>query len=100
MSMKTKISYPAQAVALFALLFTMAQTQGQDYVSTVTNTPNLLGYWQFDPVFQTNSCVNGYTGTLHGKAQIGPPGSGCPLAQDPPAQALLLDGVNSYLTTS
>lgn len=71
-----------------------------DYISLVTNTPNLLGYWRFDPVFQTNSCVNGYTGMLQGNAQIGPPGSGYPLPDDLTNQALLLDGTNSYLTTS
>jgi hypothetical protein len=76
------------------------QSLAADYVGAVTNTPNLLGYWRFDPVFQTNSCVNGYVGMLQGNAQIGPPGSGCPLASDPATQALLLDGVNSYLTTS
>jgi hypothetical protein len=74
--------------------------QAPNYTSVVTNTPNLLGYWRFDPIFQTNSCVNGYVGVLQGNAQIGTPGSGCPLAADPANQALLLDGVNSYLTTS
>ena len=71
-----------------------------NYASHVMFIPNLLGYWRFDPVFQTNSCVNGYTGTLQGNAQIGAAGSGCPLASDQTNQALLLDGVNSYLTTS
>ena len=69
-------------------------------IDLVTNTPNLLGYWRFDPGFQTKSWVNGYTGTLQGNAQIGPPNSGCPLASDPANQGLLLDGANSYLTTS
>lgn len=74
--------------------------QAPNYISVVTNTPNLLAYWRFDPVFQTNSWGNGYIGTLQGNAQIGTPGSGCPLATDPANQGLLLDGVNSYLTTS
>ncbi|MGA3180257.1 MAG: LamG domain-containing protein [Verrucomicrobiota bacterium] len=77
-----------------------AELPAADYVTVVSNTPNLLGYWRFDPVFQSNSCVNGYTGTLQGNAQIGPPGSGCPLPSEQPNQALLLDGTNSYLTTS
>jgi Concanavalin A-like lectin/glucanases superfamily len=64
------------------------------------NTPNLLGYWRFDAAFQANSCVNGYTGELQGNARIGAAGSGRPLASDPGNQALLLDGYNSYLTTS
>jgi hypothetical protein len=99
-SMKFRTSKPAWAVTVLALLSTVTQTQALDYIATVTNTPNLLGFWQFDPVYQSNSCVNGYTGTLQGNAQIGPPGSGCPLASDPPTQALLLNGTNSYLTTS
>lgn len=70
------------------------------YAAAVLNTSNLLGYWRFDPFFQANSCVNGYLGTLHGNAQIGTEGSGCPLAPDPANQALLLDGNSSYLTTS
>jgi MSHA biogenesis protein MshQ len=74
-----------------------------DYVNTVLGIPNLLGYWRFDSVFQTNSLVNGYTGMLHGNAQLGAPGSGCPLSSDPQDQALVLDGNNSnpsYLSTS
>ncbi len=63
----------------------------------VPNTPNLLGYWRFDPVYQANSCVNDYTGTLQGNAQIGAPGSGHLASGN---QALMLDGDNSYLTTS
>ena len=71
-----------------------------DYDSVVTNTPNLLGYWRFDPVFQTNSLVNGYQGALQNTAQIGPPGSGYPLPSDPTNQALILDGTSGYLTTT
>lgn len=85
---------------LFAFIFGVARFSAADYASTVTNTPNLLGYWRFDPVFQTNSLVNGYTGMLQGNAQIGPPQSGCPLSSDAANQALLLDGAGSYFTTS
>jgi uncharacterized repeat protein (TIGR03803 family) len=74
--------------------------QRTDYSGIIISTTNLLGYWRFDPVFQVNSWVNGYTGALQGNAQIGPPNSGCPLASDPANQGLLLDGSNSYLTTS
>ena len=61
--MKFRTSKPAWAVTVLALLSTVTQTQALDYIATVTNTPNLLGFWQFDPVYQSNSCVNGYTGT-------------------------------------
>jgi len=71
-----------------------------NYASTIINTSNLLAYWRFDPFYQTNSCVNGYTGTLHGNAQLGAEASGCPLAPDPANQALLLDGSSGYLATS
>jgi hypothetical protein len=74
--------------------------QGSDYVSTVTNTPGLLGYWRFDPIFLTNSMVNGYQGMLEGNAQIGPPGSGAPVPTDPANQGLILDGQGSYLVTT
>jgi hypothetical protein len=63
----------------------------------VPNTPNLLGYWRFDRIFQANSCVNNYTGTLQGNTHIGAPGSG---HSDSGDQVLVLDGDNSYLTTS
>lgn len=74
--------------------------RGADYVFTVTNTPGLLGYWHFDPIFLTNSLVNGYQGTLYGNAQIGPPGSGAPVASDPANQGLILDGQASYFVTT
>ena len=95
-----KLTIGRGGVVLLALWASLTLSLAGDYVGIVTNTPNLLGYWRFDPVFQTNSCVNGYVGMLQGNAQIGPPGSGCPLLSDPFNQALLLDGVNSYLTTS
>lgn len=71
-----------------------------DYVSVVTNIPNLIAYWHFDPVNQTNSLVNGYTGTLKNTAQIGGPSSGYPLPSDPTNQALILDGTNGYFLTT
>lgn len=71
-----------------------------NYAMAVTNLPGLLGYWRFDPTFQMNSCVNGYTGTSHGSAQIGRSGSGCPLNLDANNQSLLLNGTTGYLSTS
>ena len=98
--MKTRIINSSWAVGVLTLLCAVEQTHALDYIATVTNTPNLLGFWQFDPTYQSNSSINGYTGTLQGNAQIGPPGSGCPLASDPTTQALLLNGTNGYLSTS
>lgn len=98
--MKGKINKPVWIFVLLALLCSIVEAPALDYIGVVTNTPNLLAYWQFDPVFQTNSCVNGFTGTLQGNAQIGAPGSGVPLSSDPGAEALLLDGSNSYFTTT
>ena len=93
--------YPSVTFDNFSLTAaSVSADQAPSYLNIVTNTPNLLGYWRFDPIFQTNSVVNGYTGTLQGNAQIGLPGSGCPLLADPANQGLLLDGVNSYLATS
>jgi hypothetical protein len=80
-------------------MFFKEQQARQQGNSAILNTPNLLGYWRFDPVFHANSCVNGYTGALQGNARIGPPGSGSPLASDPANQALILDGANNYLIT-
>jgi hypothetical protein len=74
--------------------------QADDYAGTITNTPGLLGYWRFDAISMTTSVVNGYQGTLHGNAQIGPPGSGAPVATDPANQGLILDGNSSYLVTT
>lgn len=90
-------------LALFLITCVLASLKAADYASTVLGIPNLLGYWRFDPVSQTNSLVNGYIGTLHGNAQIGGPGSGAPILADPSNQGLLLDGNNSnpsYLATS
>ena len=70
------------------------------YAQTITNFSGLLGYWRFDPIFLTNSCVNGFTGALQGNAMIGAPGSGCPMYLDSANQGLVLDGINSDLTTS
>jgi hypothetical protein len=63
-----------------------------DYRTTVTNTPNLLGYWPFTDATQANSSVNGYTGAFLGSAALGAAGSGPTLAADPNNKAVLLDG--------
>jgi Concanavalin A-like lectin/glucanases superfamily len=94
-----KFQHCCWLASLIALFCGESICHGADYVSLVIGTPNLLGYWRFDPVFLTNSVVNGYTGTLVGTAQIGPPSSGYPLPSDPTNQALILDGAG-YLTTS
>jgi hypothetical protein len=78
------------ALGLGLLLAGSLPGRAADYVSLVTNTPNLVGYWRFDPVFVTNSLVNGYTGKLMGHAQIGGPESGSPVPLDPANSALLL----------
>lgn len=83
-----------------AFLAIATWARAADYVSTVTNTPGLLGYWRFDPIFLTNSLVNGYQGTLYGNAQVGPPGSGAPVGSDPANQGLILDGHASYFVTT
>ncbi len=70
------------------------------YASAVTNISGLLGYWRFDPTFVWNSCVNGYTGTNDGGAQIGAAGSGWPLTVDPYNQSALLNGSSAYVHTS
>jgi hypothetical protein len=100
--MKTKLSDRLFAAFMLAPVFfgADASAQGSRYVSAITNTPGLLGYWRFDPTFLTNSIVNGYQGMLEGNAQIGPPGSGAPVPTDPANQGLLLDGQGSYLVTT
>jgi Concanavalin A-like lectin/glucanases superfamily len=87
---------------VLALAFCGANALAQPslYVSTITNTPGLLGYWHFDPVSLTNSMVNDYQGTLEGNAKIGPPGSGAPVPTDPANQGLILDGQGSYMVTT
>lgn len=100
--MKTKLSgyfaiLPALAMVLYGI---EASAQRAQYVSVVTNTPGLLGYWRFDPVSGTNSMVNGYQGVLKGNAQIGPVGTGAPVATDPANHGLLLDGQGSYMQTT
>jgi Concanavalin A-like lectin/glucanases superfamily len=90
----------AALMLALALFDANASAQGVNYVSTITNTPGLLGYWDFDPGFLTNSLVNGYQGTLYGNAFIGPPGSGAPVPTDPANQGLLLDGQSSYMVTT
>ncbi len=77
-----------------------ASLRAADYVTTVTNTPNLLGYWRFTPSTQANSSVNGYTGTFFGDAAVGAAGSGPALAVDPTNRRLTLDGTGDYVSTS
>jgi hypothetical protein len=69
-----------------------------DYRTTVTTTPNLLGYWTYSS--GPNSSVNGYTGTFLGNAQIGTAGSGPTLASDPTNAALVLDGAGDSVQTN
>jgi hypothetical protein len=100
--MKSK-SYYYLLTAMAATLAFFSEnpsTRAAGYVSTITNTPGLLGYWRFDPGNLTNSLVNGYQGTLEGNAQIGPPGSGAPVPADLGNQGLILDGQSSYMVTT
>jgi len=90
----------AALLLMVAFVVVVPAMRAGDYVSAVTNTPGLLGYWRFDPVFLTNSMVNGYQGSLQGNARIGPPRSGAPVATDPTNQGLILDGLGSYLVTT
>jgi len=99
-SLLHRVAAPLILLTTFCMAALPVGARATDYVGLVTNTPNLLGYWRFDPVYQTNSAVNGYQGTLAGNAQIGPPGSGYPLPLDATNQALELDGINSYLQTT
>ena len=88
--MKTKLILITSLAFIFAGIDPAGASA--DYISTVENTPNLLGYWRFSPASQANSEVNGYTGTFTGAAVVGPAGSGQALASDPSNSALLLDG--------
>jgi hypothetical protein len=86
------------ACALAGILPAHAQS---DYITTVENTPNLLGYWRFTPTSQANSEVNGYTGTFKGNAMLGSSGSGPTLAIDPANRPVALDGTTgTYVDTS
>lgn len=76
-----------------------AENTFNPYATAVTNIEGLLGYWRFDPTYKWKSCVNGWTGTNEGAAQIGPAGSGWPLSLDHYNQAALLDGVSSFVAT-
>ena len=71
-----------------------------DYATTVMSTTNLLGYWRFATSAPTNSEVNGYTGTYHGGAAVGPTNSGPALALGSTNAALFLNGTNGYVSTS
>jgi hypothetical protein len=66
-----------------------------DYVTTVEDTPGLIGYWRFTPTTQANSSVNGYTGTFEGDAALGASGTGPTLADDPANEPVVLDGSNN-----
>lgn len=84
-----------------ALLFAQASARAADYVTTVQNTPGLLGYWRFAPANGANSSVGGYTGTFKGNAALGAPGSGPALLSDPANRSVALDGTNNtYVDTS
>jgi hypothetical protein len=85
-------------VLLFACAHSQIQAQSTNFVSTVTNTPNLLGYWRFDPPSLTNSLTDGFIGTNEFDAVIGPSGSGSPLEGYPSNEGLVLDG-NAYFET-
>jgi hypothetical protein len=66
-----------------------------DYITTVEDTPGLIGYWRFTPTTQANSSVNGYTGTFEGDAALGAPSTGPALADDPSNEPVVLDGTNN-----
>jgi hypothetical protein len=65
-----------------------------DYITTVEDTPGLIGYWRYTPTTQANSSVNGYTGTFEGDAALGTAGTGPALADDPANEPVVLDGTN------
>ncbi len=78
-----------------------AAARAADYVTTVENTPGLLGYWRYTPGTGANSSVNGYTGTFEGNAALGVPGTGPALAIDPVNEPVALDGSNgTYVDTN
>ncbi|HEX9047128.1 MAG TPA: LamG domain-containing protein [Verrucomicrobiae bacterium] len=102
MSLLDRCRRPFQLLPVLAatLIHFSVHASVPDYVALVTNTPNLVAYWHFDPVFQTNSMVNGYQGTNMGAAIIGAAGTGLPLPYDPTNQALVLDGTNGFLCSN
>src|SRR5438876_705340 len=94
--MKTKLLLIASlSCALAGIL------PARDYITTVENTPNLLGYWRFSAASQANSEVNGYTGTFMGNAGVGPVNSGPGITGDAANSAALLDGTtNTFVNTN
>jgi hypothetical protein len=82
----------AAAVALASLLGGVQTWAASDYTQTVESTPGLLAYYQFSG--NTNSSVNGQTGTLTSGASIDVSGSGPTLADDPTNQAIKFDGTS------
>ena len=88
------------AASIVGLVAPIVHAQS-DYVSTVENTPGLLGYWRYTTPSGANSSVNGYTGTFDGNAALGAAGTGPALADDPANRPVALDGSNNtYVDTS
>ena len=79
---------------------TAALGANSDFVTTIEQTPGLLGYWRFSSASQANSTVGGYTGTLNSGATIGSASSGPTLADDASNSAVLLNGSSSWVSTS
>lgn len=86
-------------LAILAVL-SIAKAWATDYPTLVQATPNLVGYWRFEPATLANSSVNAYTGTFLGGAGIGSTGSGPPFADVTGNSALILDGSGDAVTTS
>ena len=84
------------AASLIAIYATSAWA---DYPSEILATPNLVGYWRFEPDTQANSSVNGYNGTFLDNAVIGPANSGPPFAGVASNSALVLDGNGDGVST-
>ena len=92
---------PRMIRLLPVLLLSAASSFAQsDYVTTVENTPGLLGYWRFTPTSQANSEVNGYTGTFNGNAAVGSSSSGPSLADDPQNRPVVLHGNGDWVNTN
>src|ERR1700744_2274317 len=81
------------SVALLVGTLTAAKANAAlTYTQAVESTPGLLAYYQFSG--NTNSSVNGFTGTLTTGASIDAPGSGPALGDDPTNHALALNGTS------
>ena len=88
---------------LLAATVSVAATsaRGADYITTVENTPGLIGYWRYTTATGANSSVGGYTGTFDGDAALGAAGTGPALADDPANRPVVLDGTNNtYVDTN